>query len=141
MLKRLGFHNLYGLEINKKAYELAKKNNPDITFIHSSFEDYDPQGEKFDVVCTGGILGHMDPSVVKLAIQKMISLSKRYIFGFGNYADELTEVNYRGHSNQLWKHNYPQLFRNSYPSLKTIKEEKLQYKNENLVDVVYLLEK
>jgi len=141
ILKRLGFNNLYGLEINKRAYELAKKKNPDITFIHSSFEDYDPKGKQFDVVYTSGVLIHMNPSVVTQIIHKMVSFSKRYIFGFENYADDLTEVNYRGHSNQLWKQNYPQLFRNLYPSLKTIKEEKYTYKNENLVDVAYLLEK
>jgi len=141
MLKKLGFKNLYGIEINKNAYEIAKQNNPDITFIHSSFEDYDPKGEQFDVVCTGGVLIHMNPSVIPAIIKKMMSLSKHYIFGFENYADELTEVNYRGHRDQLWKQNFPQLFRDLYPSLTTVREEKIHYNEENLIDVVYLLKK
>lgn len=74
ILKRLGFRNLTGVEINKTAYEIAQKNNPDITFINSSFEDYDPKGEQFDVVCNGGLLIHMNPGAVPAIIDKMVTL-------------------------------------------------------------------
>jgi len=117
------------------------KKNPDINFIHSSFEGFNPKGEQFDVVCTGGLLTHMNPKAVPSIIDKMVMLSKSHIFGFDNYADKLTEVNYRGNLNQLFKQNYPKLFRDRYPSLETKMEIKYPYINEDLTDIVYLLKK
>lgn len=141
ILKQLGFKNLYGVEINKKAYEVAKDANPDITFFNSSIEDFDPNGKKFDIVCVSGILVHIHPEHLNSIIHKIISLSKKFIFGLENYSDDPTEVVYRGHSNKLWKQNFPNLYRELYPNIKTIKEQKILHKPGPLVDIAYLFEK
>jgi pseudaminic acid biosynthesis-associated methylase len=140
-LKKLGFKNLYGLEINKKSFEIAKENNSDITFINSSIEDYDPKGEKFDLVYTSGVLIHIHPGALNSIIHKMVGLTSEYIFGSEYYSDNLVEIKYREHTNVLWKQNFPLLFTKLYPSIKKIKEEKIYYKNEDLCDIVYLLKK
>ena len=98
------------VEINKKAYEIAKKENPDITFYNSSIEDFDSNGEKFDVVCVSGILIHIDPKNLPGIINKITSLSKKYIFGSENYSENPTEIVYRGHVDKLWKQNFANLF-------------------------------
>jgi pseudaminic acid biosynthesis-associated methylase len=141
ILKELGFKNLYGVEINKKAYEIAKKENPDITFYNSSIEDFDSNGEKFDVVCVSGILIHIDPKNLPGIINKITSLSKKYIFGSENYSENPTEIVYRGHVDKLWKQNFANLFRELNPNLKTVKEQIIPYKNEPLEDITYLFEK
>ena len=141
ILQNLGFKDLYGLEINKKAYEIARRNNPKITFINSTIEDFNSKDTKYDLVFTSGVLIHIHPSVIKTIINKIIDLTKEYIFGFEYYADALTEVNYRGHANVLWKQNFPKLFLESTTSIKSIKEQKIPYKNSNLCDIAYLLKK
>ncbi len=141
ILKHLGFKNLYGVEINKKAVEIAKKDNPDITFFNSSIEDFDPKDEKFDIVCTSGILIHIHPAHLNNIIQKIESLSQKYIFGFENFSETLVEVPYRGYKNKLWKQNFPNVYRKSFPNLKTIKEQKIQYKSQPVTDIFYLFEK
>jgi pseudaminic acid biosynthesis-associated methylase len=141
ILKYFGFKNLYGVEINKKAVEIAKKENPDITFFNSSIEDFDPKDEKFDIVCTSGILIHIHPEHLNLILQKIESLSQKYIFGFENFSEIPVEVPYRGHKNKLWKKNFPNAFRKLYPNLKTLKEQKIAYKSQSLTDIFYLFEK
>ena len=140
ILQKLGFTELYGVEINKKAYEIARKNNPKINFINSSIEDYQSQ-EKFDLVFTSGVLIHIHPSILPVIINKIINLTRKYIFGFEYYADTLTEVKYRDHLNLLWKQNFPKLFTNSSQLIKSVKEEKFFYKNSDLCGITYLLQK
>jgi pseudaminic acid biosynthesis-associated methylase len=139
ILKKMGFKNLFGLEINKKAYEIAKRNNPEITFINSSIEYCDFHGKKFDVVFTAGVLIHIDPKILESAVKKMIDLTNQYIFGFEYYSDDLVQVEYREHSDVLWKQNFPNLFRKLYPKIQTVKEEKFYHANMDLWDIAYLL--
>ncbi len=140
-LHKMGFSNLYGLEINKKAIGIAKKNNPEVEFINSSIEEFDPKGKKYDLVYTAGVLIHINPTALKAVVDKMLSLTKEYIFGFEYYSDELIEIKYRGHANVCWKQNFPLLFKKAMPTLQTMKEEKFHYKDEDLYDIAYLLKK
>jgi len=141
ILYKMGFRNLYGLEINKKAYRIAKENNPDINFINSSIENFETNDKKFDLVYTSGVLVHIHPSNLDMVIKKIINLSKKYIFGFENFSENLAEKKYRGQSNVLWKQNFPILFKKFLPTIRIIKQEKIPYKIENLCDITYLLEK
>jgi len=141
ILQKMGFFNLHGLEINKKAFEIALTNNPAITFINSSIESYEPKEEKYDVVFTAFVLQHQNPLVLDYIVQKIIRLTNKYIFGLEYYSDKLTAINYRGHSNVMWKQNFPLLFLKASKNIKMVKEEKFYYKNENLCDVGYLLMK
>lgn len=141
LLHKMGFSNLYSVEINRKAFEIAQKNNPDITFYNSSIEDFDQNNETYDLVFTSGVLIHINPKILNSIVDKIINLTKKYIFGFEYYADKLEEVEYRGHSDVLWKQNYPLLFTKRSASIKAVKSRKFFYKNSNLCDIAYLLNK
>ena len=141
ILQKLGFTNLTGVEINEKAFKIAKKNYPNIKFHNSSIEEFNSNGEQFDLVYTSGVLIHINPKALPEVIKKIISLSKEYIFDSEYYSDKLIEVNYRGHEETLWKQNFPQLFLNEDSKLKIIKQEKIYWKNEDLCDIIYLLKK
>ncbi len=140
ILQKMGFNNLYGVELNKKALDIAKKNNKNVTFINSSIEDFE-SSETFDLVFTAGVLIHINPTILNSIIRKIINLTDRYIFGFEYYSDNLVEIKYRNYQNVCWKQNFPLLFKKIFPPLQVIKEEKFHYLNSNLVDVAYLLQK
>jgi len=140
VLNKMGFKNLTGLEINETAFSIAKKNNPDINFIHSSIENFEFT-ETYDLVYTAGVLIHINPDTLPLIITKMGQLSKKYIFGFEYFSENLVEIKYRNNENTCWKQNFPLLFKKLFPSIKTVKEEKIHYKKENLCDIAYLLRK
>jgi len=140
ILKKIGFKNLNGVEINEEAYEFAKQKNPDIDFTNSSIENFNTN-KKFDVVYTAGVLIHINPQTIKSIIEKMMNLSQKYIFGFEYFADELIEIPYHGYRQVCWKQNFPKIFTDSYTDLISLKEKKFKYKNENNIDVSYLFEK
>jgi len=139
-LKDMGFTDLHGVEINHKAYEIGKKNNPSINFINSSIEDFNPN-QKYDIVFTAGVLIHINPAILNSVIEKMVNLSSKYIFGFEYYSDELVEIPYRSHSQRCWKQNFPLLFKKLFPDLQIVKQKKIPYLNSQLSDIVYLIEK
>lgn len=136
LLKNLGFDNLTGIEINKKAVNIAKNRNLGIKYFEASLENFNPK-KRFDLVFTSGVLVCIHPSKLENVIKKMINLSENYIFGYEYFAEALTEIKYRGHSNILWKQNFPQLFKKICPNIEIIQENHYEY--ENLVDVAYLL--
>lgn len=140
VLNKMGFKNLTGLEINKSAFSIAKKNNPLISFINSSIENFNV-ADKYDLVYTAGVLIHINPDTLPLIIKKIDNLSKQHIFGFEYYSDHLEEIKYRNHPNTCWKQNFPKLIKKLNPSYRTIREEKFQYKDENIFDIAYMLEK
>jgi len=141
VLRNMGFSNLSGLDVSKKALDIAKKNYPEINFYNSSIEEFDSQGKKYDLVYTAGVLIHINPSTINHVIDKIANLSNRYIFGFEYFSDTLTEINYRGNMGFCWKQNFPKLYKELFPSLKILKEKKFFYKDENFCDIAYLLEK
>jgi len=141
ILKKMGFKNLYGIEVNKKAFEIARQNIPTAQLFNTSIEEFNPNNERFDFVYTATMLVHVNPSALEAIASKIINLTTKYVGGLECYSDTLTEIRYRGHSNALWKQNFPLVFKKICPSLKTIIEEKIPYKNNNLFDIIYLLKK
>ncbi len=141
MLKKMGFTNLSGIEVNQKAYELAKKENPTAKIFHSSIENFDSKSTQYDLVFTSTLLIHIPPEALEMVISKMIDLSRKYIFGLEFFSKNLVEVPYRGLSKALWKQNFPKLFQKLSPNLTIEKLEFIPYKNDDLRDVIYLLRK
>jgi len=140
-LQRMGFKNLYGIEINRYAVQQSKTNTRDINIIYGSAFDIPFKNGYFDLVFTSGVLIHIAPADIKRALQEIHRCSKEYIWGFEYYADTYTEVRYRGQDNLLWKTDFAGLYLNSFDDLELVKEKKLKYiENEN-VDTMFLIRK
>ena len=73
---------------------------------------------------------------------KPIQLCHGNILGYEYYADQLTEVLYRGHKNLLWKTDFAQLYLTEFSDLELAKENRLRYlDNENNIDSMFLIRK
>lgn len=141
-LQRMGFENIYGIELQPYATEEAKKYTKNINIICGSGFDLPFKNNYFDVVCTNGVLIHILPTDLPKIMTEMYRCSKKYIWGFEYFAEKITEINYRGHNNYLWKANYAALFIEQFPNLKLVKKEMYPYvENSTNVDFMYLLEK
>jgi pseudaminic acid biosynthesis-associated methylase len=141
-MQRMGFKNLYGLELQTYAAEQAKKNTENINIICGSGFDIPFKDNYFDVVCTNGMLIHISPDNLQAIFTEMYRCSKKYIWGFEYYAEEITGINYRGHENYLWKADYASLFMKYFPDLSLVKRERYPYiENPTNIDCMYLLEK
>ena len=72
--------------------------------------------QKFDLVFTAGVLIHINPDSLPSIMKKIYSLSDKFIFGYENFSENLTKLDYREHSNILWKQNFSKSYCNLFPS-------------------------
>jgi len=140
-LQKMGFKNLYGIEINRKAIEISKSIAKNIDIIQAFASDLPFKNNYFDLVFTSGVLIHIAPSNIKKAIGEIHRVSKKYIWGFEYYAANYTEVLYRGNKNMLWKANFCQMYLDRFPNLKLVKEKKIKYVDSDNIDSMFLLKK
>jgi len=141
LLQKMGFKNLYGIEINDYAIELSKQRTNNINIIQGSAFDIPFKNEYFDLVFTSGVLIHIAPYDINLVLNEIYRCTKEYIWGFEYYEEKYTEIIYRGKKDLLWKANFAQLYLNLFENLKLIKEKKIKYLNNDNIDVMFLLKK
>lgn len=140
ILHNQGFRNLWGIDVNQKALEMAKENK-NFNIVEGSAFDIPFKDEFFDLVFTSGVLIHIAPSDLDRVILEMQRVSKRYIWCFEYFSEECTEIEYRGYKHRLWKNNFLKLFRDRYPDLNIVKQRKIKYLENENVDMMFLLEK
>jgi len=140
-LQKMGFKNLYGIEINSSAVKFSKSRTKNIDIIQGSAFDIPFKDSYFDLVFTSGLLIHIAPYDINIALQEIHRCTKKHIWGFEYYADEYTEIIYRGEKNLLWKANFPRLYLDLFHDLELVKEERLKYLDNDNVDIMFLLKK
>jgi ubiquinone/menaquinone biosynthesis C-methylase UbiE len=97
--------------------------------------------ESFDLVFVSGLLVIIPPSHVEHVLREIYRCSKRYIWEYEYYADDFTEIEYRGHRGVLWKADFAKLFLDTFPDLRLIKEKKYKHLDSDNVDSMFLLTK
>ena len=144
ILNKMGYKNLYGIEINEYAIDITKEitKGKDIYVIKGSALDIPYKDSFFDLVFTSGVLIHISPSDIELVLDEIYRCTKRYIWGYEYYSDKYTMINYRGENNLLWKADFASLFMERHKDLRLVKEERFAYlDNSKNIDAMYLLEK
>jgi pseudaminic acid biosynthesis-associated methylase len=99
-----------GVEINQAALQEAA----DVGLFVAEASVFELQTEwpesGFDLVCTIGCLIHISPADISRAMDQIISVSNRYVLAV-EYADETeVEVEYRGHSQRLWRRPFGTMY-------------------------------
>lgn len=140
-LQQMGFGFLYGIDVNRQAIETSKTNLKNIDIIWGSALDIPFRDNYFDLVFTSGVLIHISPDDVKTVMKEIVRCTGKYIWGFEYFSEDYSEVPYRGRSNLLWKANFPQLYLDSFKGLKLVKQKKINYLNDDNVNIMFLLEK
>ena len=138
-LQRMGFTELYGIELQEYAVELSKARTQSINIIRGSALDVPYKDKFFDLVFTSGLLIHISPSDLNLVMHEIHRCTKKYIWGFEYYADKHTEVTYRGNKNLLWKGDFAGKYLEQFEDLDLNREERLKYVNSDNVDAMFLL--
>lgn len=141
MLKKMGFKNLYGIELQDYAIEYSKKRTKGINIIRGSVFDIPFKDGYFDMVFTSGLLIHINPSDLRKAMTEIHRCCSRYIWGFEYYSEDYKKIVYRGHKNLLWKANFPKIYTDTFSDLKVIEIKFLKYLENDNVDIMFLLEK
>jgi len=136
---------LYGLDPMEYAIEKGRSLFSDIKFTHASAFEIPFEDNYFDVVMTNTVLIHIHPDDLPKALSEIHRVCKRFIHFHEYYTDNITEVNYHGHVNLLWKMNFIQRYLDTFPDLSFVDVRYLHYQdpidNKPLIDQVGLLEK
>jgi pseudaminic acid biosynthesis-associated methylase len=141
LLQRMGYTNLYGIELQEYAVEKAKTLSKGINIIQGSGFDIPFRDNFFDIVVTNGVLIHISPEDHNKIMQEMFRCSNRYVWGFEYYSPELQTLPYRGNEGYLWKTDFAKVFSTFFPNLKEIKRAYHKYTYDENIDMMYLLEK
>lgn len=140
-LQRMGFTHLYGVELQWYAVERAREFVHHVNILQGSGFDLPFRDGFFDLVCTNGVLIHIAPSDLPSIMGEMLRCSRRWIWGFEYYSEDLIAIDYRGHKDRLWKGDYAGIFMEQYPSLRLCRKELYPYTTGSDVDAMYLLER
>lgn len=127
ILSSLGNYRLYGVEPQIYALKKARRRLLEINFVEGNAFDIPFKDSFFDMVFTAGVLIHISPGELHIALDEIYRVSRQYILGFEYYSEQVEEVEYRGHKSLLWKMDYEQAYRQRFPKLRTIKSEILEY--------------
>jgi pseudaminic acid biosynthesis-associated methylase len=108
--------DLYGVEINQKAFGIVKNNH---TCFNDSILNF-KINKKFDLVFTAGVLIHQDPRTLNRIYKKIFSLSKKYIYISEYFNPTPITVSYRNHKDKLFKRDFAKDLINLFPELKVV---------------------
>jgi pseudaminic acid biosynthesis-associated methylase len=107
---------LYGLEINKKAFNIVKKK---YNCFYGSILNFSIK-KKFDLVFTSTVLIHINPEYLEVVYKKIYELSNKYIYINEYFSPYPTMIEYRGHRDKLYKRDFAKEIWNKYPNLKLV---------------------
>jgi pseudaminic acid biosynthesis-associated methylase len=140
-LREMGFHHLYGIEVQEYALRRARNRVENGRLaLATAFEIPFPDGF-FDLVFTSGVLIHIAPPDLPKALREIHRCAGAFIWGLEYYSTQPTEVNYRGHQSLLWKADYAGLYLNSFADLEPVRREQIPYLQDSNVDCMFLLAK
>ncbi|MBI1952789.1 MAG: methyltransferase domain-containing protein [Candidatus Omnitrophica bacterium] len=140
-LQRMGFTNLCGIELQGDAARKAKTRSRGLRIVQGSALEIPFQAGSFDLVFTSGVLIHVSPSDLRRALLEIRRCSRGWIWGYEYFSDRYETVLYQGRKDLLWKGDFARLYRESFPDLKLLKEERYPYKEGDNVDAMFLLSK
>src|SRR5829696_6316828 len=100
---RLGQENAAGVDVNEKALSVLRARFPGIDARRASGTGLPFGDGEFELAYTIGVLIHQDPAALPDFMREIVRCSARWILCGEYYADEPTEVPYRGHEGALFK--------------------------------------
>lgn len=122
LLQKLGFNNLYGIDINKYAVDISKKYIQNVNIIQESAFEIPFKNGYFDLVFTNGLLCFIHPLDIKKVLKEIYRCSNKYIFGVEMFhGDGYIERIRADMRNHCWKGNFKGLYSTFFPNLKLIK--------------------
>jgi pseudaminic acid biosynthesis-associated methylase len=141
LLQELGYTNLYGIEVQTYALEQAKARSQGLNLVQASAFDIPYDDGYFDLVFTSGVLIHIAPDDLPVALSEIHRCSREFIFGTEYFSSSVMEVKYRDQQGLLWKMDYANEYLSRFNDLQLVKEEHLAYRENANVDTVFLLRK
>ena len=93
------------IEISEDAAQILRDKHPGLTVINNSILEADIP-HKVDLSFTQGVLIHINPDELLQNVEKLVSLSNRYVLVGEYFNREPTAIPYQGHEDKLFKRDW-----------------------------------
>ena len=140
LLQQMGYRNLFGIEVQPYALELARSRTRNIGLSQGSVFRI-PESRPFDLVFTSRVLIHISIEDLDAAMDEIYRCAGTYVWGIEYYSPRVTEVNYRNRKGLLWKTDYSRLYLDRFKDLELVREQRLPYLHNENIDSMFLLRK
>lgn len=110
----------WGVDIGSYAVAQAKRRLPDANFTSGSVYQLPFRDASFDLVFTCGVLIHIPPDDLQQAVGEVFRTSARYIWCGEYYAENPTEVPYRGLGGSLFKRDFGAYYLSCFSELELV---------------------
>ena len=141
LLKEMGFTVLSLVEIQGYALQRAQERLGDAKTLQASALSIPFPDQQFELVFTSGVLIHIAPADLPIAMREIHRCTKKWVWGMEYYAPQMEEIVYRDNRNLLWKADYARLYQHQCADLELIREEDIPYLEGGNVDSMFLLER
>jgi pseudaminic acid biosynthesis-associated methylase len=111
---------VYGVDINAQAVREVRATLPDVNSVRSPARRLPFRDAFFDLTFTTVVLIHQPPEAVALVMNEIVRCSCRYVLCGEYFAEELTEVPYRGETGALFKRDWGAYYQSLFPELKLL---------------------
>ena len=109
----------YGIEINEKAATELKSFLGDDNVFNQSIFDFKME-TKVSLSLIKGVLIHINPEMLSSVYEALYNASNKYILVCEYYNPSPVEINYRGHSERLFKRDFCGEMLEAYPDLELV---------------------
>lgn len=110
---------LSAIELNSSAVEALKKNQNIKHVYHESILDFEPNYQR-DLVLIKTVLIHINPEALPGIYERLYRSSKRYICVAEYYNPTPVTVEYRGHTERLFKRDFAGELMDLFPDVKLV---------------------
>lgn len=139
--ERLPAHNIFGIDVNATALNELRTAIPGVNALLCPARELPFRDCWFDLVFTMGVLIHQPESTLPLVMSEIVRCSRRFVLCGEYFAEQTTEVAYRGQHGALFKRDYGRLYRDMFPELRLVQQQFLG-RDDGWDDVtVWLFEK
>lgn len=138
----IGAENVAGVDLNRSALDELERQVPGVTAVQAPGQELPFPDRSFDLVFTAGVLIHIGPADLAAVTAEIVRCSRRFVLCAEYFAEEETEVPYRGERGALFKRDYLAHYRDGHPELELRDQTFLSRADGNWDDVtVWLLER
>ena len=142
LLQKMNYTDLWAIDLQDYAVEIAKRRTRSINIIKASASDIPFKDNYFDLVFTAGVLIHISPKDIEKVLDENYRCSNSYIMGLEYYVPQGYQmVNYQGKNDLMWKTDFLGLYLNRFSNLKLIRKKILKYRYNDNSDIFFLLKK
>ena len=113
------FKEFHAIEINKKAFNYLKELVPEENIISDSILNFKPF-KKWDLVLIKGVLIHINPEMLPKVYLSLVNSCAKYLLINEYFNPKPVSIDYRGHSDRLFKRDFAGEILDSFPEMKLL---------------------